>query len=315
MEEGLQRVSHVVQIVKPPEATCAFGLYEYLTWLIWSFESDSDDKLPYCLFQNKIEGTIWKEIDDLKVFKVMDLEEFQQTFSAYQKPQVPSDTLILSVSHSCHTFISNNDTDFNARFSTTVLQSHELLLYCLLSLCNMFLCINRRVLRMTIHLPRKSRSCQWSMVGEHRTVTFCSHGQCENTCVKMYWDKSKNLLWVNCTCNHFQTDFKMTVQQGKNHSRAHVTHLLRKNKQKTWYGNVCYRLKLTNEEIRHAILTMDEQEDLPKDMLEQVGGQTLSFLRPCPHIPKQSLFPPVFLGIVSRIFASTRIHWKRLKTL
>lgn len=31
-----------------------------------------------------------------------------------------------------------------------------------------------------------------------------------------------------------------------------------------------YRLKLTNEEIHHAILTMDEQEDLPKDMLEQV---------------------------------------------
>lgn len=66
----------------------------------------------------------------------------------------------------------------------------------------------------------------------------------------------------------------MTVHQGKNDSRAHVTHLLKKN---MWYGNVCYRLKLTNEEIRHAILTMDEQEDLPKDMLEQVGGQTLSF--------------------------------------
>ncbi len=30
------------------------------------------------------------------------------------------------------------------------------------------------------------------------------------------------------------------------------------------------RLKLSNEEIKRAILTMDEQEDLPKDMLEQV---------------------------------------------
>ncbi|KAK1138195.1 hypothetical protein AOXY_G37967, partial [Acipenser oxyrinchus oxyrinchus] len=30
------------------------------------------------------------------------------------------------------------------------------------------------------------------------------------------------------------------------------------------------RLKLTNEEIKRAILTMDEQEDLPKDMLEQL---------------------------------------------
>uniref|UniRef100_A0A674N2W7 Dishevelled associated activator of morphogenesis 1b n=1 Tax=Takifugu rubripes TaxID=31033 RepID=A0A674N2W7_TAKRU len=30
------------------------------------------------------------------------------------------------------------------------------------------------------------------------------------------------------------------------------------------------RLKMTNEDIRHAILSMDEQEDLPKDMLEQL---------------------------------------------
>lgn len=27
---------------------------------------------------------------------------------------------------------------------------------------------------------------------------------------------------------------------------------------------------MTNDDIRHAILSMDEQEDLPKDMLEQV---------------------------------------------
>lgn len=31
-----------------------------------------------------------------------------------------------------------------------------------------------------------------------------------------------------------------------------------------------HRLKLSNEEIKRAILTMDEHEDLPKDMLEQV---------------------------------------------
>lgn len=38
---------------------------------------------------------------------------------------------------------------------------------------------------------------------------------------------------------------------------------------------MCDRLKLSNEEIRSAILTMDEQEDLPKDMLEQVNTDTL----------------------------------------
>lgn len=37
-----------------------------------------------------------------------------------------------------------------------------------------------------------------------------------------------------------------------------------------------YRLKLSNEEIRQAILKMDEEEDLAKDMLEQV--KKLSYL-------------------------------------
>ncbi|XP_054862169.1 disheveled-associated activator of morphogenesis 2-like isoform X5 [Amphiprion ocellaris] len=40
-------------------------------------------KLP----ESKTEETIWMEIDDLNVFKVLDLEEFQRMFSAYQKPQ------------------------------------------------------------------------------------------------------------------------------------------------------------------------------------------------------------------------------------
>lgn len=35
-----------------------------------------------------------------------------------------------------------------------------------------------------------------------------------------------------------------------------------------------FRLKLSNDEIKRAILTMDEQEDLPKDMLEQVSCHT-----------------------------------------
>uniref|UniRef100_A0A8C6UPK4 Uncharacterized protein n=1 Tax=Neogobius melanostomus TaxID=47308 RepID=A0A8C6UPK4_9GOBI len=35
---------------------------------------------------NNVNGTIWEDIDDLKVFKTLDLDEFQRTFSAYQKP-------------------------------------------------------------------------------------------------------------------------------------------------------------------------------------------------------------------------------------
>ncbi|KAL7992755.1 hypothetical protein Chor_017011 [Crotalus horridus] len=41
-------------------------------------------KLP----ENKLEGTVWTGIDDAKVFKVLDLEDLERTFSAYQRQQV-----------------------------------------------------------------------------------------------------------------------------------------------------------------------------------------------------------------------------------
>uniref|UniRef100_A0A8D0A7Y7 Dishevelled associated activator of morphogenesis 1 n=1 Tax=Sander lucioperca TaxID=283035 RepID=A0A8D0A7Y7_SANLU len=109
-------------------------------------------KLP----ENKINGTIWKEIDDAKVFKVLDLDELQRTFSAYQKPQVlypdiPKD--------------AGDD-----------------------------LALAKKVKELSVINGRRAQNC--------------------------------NILLS--------------------------------------------RLRLTNEEIRHAILTMDEQGDLPKDMLEQL---------------------------------------------
>ncbi|MBN3279183.1 DAAM2 protein, partial [Polyodon spathula] len=39
------------------------------------------------LGENKINGTIWNEIDDMQVFKVLDLEDFEKMFSAYQRQQ------------------------------------------------------------------------------------------------------------------------------------------------------------------------------------------------------------------------------------
>uniref|UniRef100_UPI0037E79327 disheveled-associated activator of morphogenesis 1 n=1 Tax=Semicossyphus pulcher TaxID=241346 RepID=UPI0037E79327 len=101
-------------------------------------------KLP----ENKVEGTVWKDIDDLKVFKVLDLEELQRIFSAYQKPQKDAE-----------------DDSFA-----------------------------KKVKELSVIDGRRAQNC--------------------------------NILLS--------------------------------------------RLKLSNEEIRHAIQTMDEQEDLPKDMLEQL---------------------------------------------
>ncbi|XP_051781362.1 disheveled-associated activator of morphogenesis 2 isoform X3 [Erpetoichthys calabaricus] len=39
------------------------------------------------LGENKITGTIWTEIDDVRAFKVLDLEDFEKMFSAYQRQQ------------------------------------------------------------------------------------------------------------------------------------------------------------------------------------------------------------------------------------
>uniref|UniRef100_A0A8C2TGS7 Dishevelled associated activator of morphosis 2 n=1 Tax=Coturnix japonica TaxID=93934 RepID=A0A8C2TGS7_COTJA len=39
------------------------------------------------LSEERIHGTIWNEIDDLKAFKVLDLEDFEKMFSAYQRHQ------------------------------------------------------------------------------------------------------------------------------------------------------------------------------------------------------------------------------------
>ncbi|XP_036590310.1 disheveled-associated activator of morphogenesis 1 [Trichosurus vulpecula] len=105
-------------------------------------------KLP----ENKLEGTIWTEIDDLKVFKNLDLEDLERTFSAYQRQQKETDAM---------------DDTLSSR---------------------------HKVKELSVIDGRRAQNC--------------------------------NILLS--------------------------------------------RLKLSNDEIKRAILTMDEQEDLPKDMLEQL---------------------------------------------
>ncbi|XP_026551382.1 disheveled-associated activator of morphogenesis 2 isoform X2 [Pseudonaja textilis] len=39
------------------------------------------------LSEEKIQGTIWNEIDDIRAFKMLDLEDFEKMFSAYQRHQ------------------------------------------------------------------------------------------------------------------------------------------------------------------------------------------------------------------------------------
>ncbi|XP_054617510.1 disheveled-associated activator of morphogenesis 1-like isoform X5 [Dunckerocampus dactyliophorus] len=111
------------------------------------------------LAENKLEGTVWMEVDDGKVFKILDLEDIEKTFSAYQRQQ-----------------------DF-----------------------------------FTINSNKQKET-------EDDTLT------------------SKKVK-------------ELSVIDGRRAQNCNI---------------LLSRLKLSNEEIKRAILTMDEQEDLPKDMLEQL---------------------------------------------
>ncbi|XP_062862920.1 disheveled-associated activator of morphogenesis 1 isoform X2 [Trichomycterus rosablanca] len=42
------------------------------------------------LSENKLEGTVWMKLDELKIFKLLDLEAIERTFSAYQRQQKES---------------------------------------------------------------------------------------------------------------------------------------------------------------------------------------------------------------------------------
>uniref|UniRef100_A0A3Q1HRM9 Dishevelled associated activator of morphogenesis 1b n=1 Tax=Anabas testudineus TaxID=64144 RepID=A0A3Q1HRM9_ANATE len=111
------------------------------------------------LAENKLEGTVWMEVDDAKVFKILDLEDIEKTFSAYQRQQ--------------DFFMINNSKQKEAEDDTLS---------------------SKKVKELSVIDGRRAQNC--------------------------------NILLS--------------------------------------------RLKLSNEEIKRAILTMDEQEDLPKDMLEQL---------------------------------------------
>uniref|UniRef100_A0A8B9R8T8 Dishevelled associated activator of morphogenesis 1 n=1 Tax=Anas platyrhynchos TaxID=8839 RepID=A0A8B9R8T8_ANAPL len=118
-------------------------------------------------------STVWTDIDDARVFKVLDLEDLERTFSAYQRQQVTAGRGPAQASGADAVAVRSFG-------STCGLGS------CLLS--------RHKVKELSVIDGRRAQNC--------------------------------NILLS--------------------------------------------RLKLSNEEIKRAILTMDEQEDLPKDMLEQL---------------------------------------------
>uniref|UniRef100_A0A673X179 Dishevelled associated activator of morphosis 2 n=1 Tax=Salmo trutta TaxID=8032 RepID=A0A673X179_SALTR len=51
-----------------------------------------------CTLQNKITGTIWHDVDDLRAFKILDLKDIEKMFSAYQRQQTLNSFLLSSLS-------------------------------------------------------------------------------------------------------------------------------------------------------------------------------------------------------------------------
>uniref|UniRef100_A0A8C1XC18 Dishevelled associated activator of morphogenesis 1b n=1 Tax=Cyprinus carpio TaxID=7962 RepID=A0A8C1XC18_CYPCA len=126
-------------------------------------------------------GTVWADIDDGKVFKILDLVDIEKTFSAYQRQQVTKQCFF-------HWFSS-------------------------------------RMISQSIHLKCIS------------FVTPTKQKETEDDALS-----SKKVK-------------ELSVIDGRRAQNCNI---------------LLSRLKLSNEEIKRAILTMDEQEDLPKDMLEQM---------------------------------------------
>jgi hypothetical protein len=63
------------------------GVREALGTPVWSVGSTMWSSL-YSESQERVPGTVWNEIDDMQVFRILDLEDFEKMFSAYQRHQV-----------------------------------------------------------------------------------------------------------------------------------------------------------------------------------------------------------------------------------
>ncbi|KFV61916.1 Disheveled-associated activator of morphogenesis 1, partial [Dryobates pubescens] len=171
-------------VMPPPGAPLGFTLKKKsIPQPTNALKSFNWSKLP----ENKLAGTVWTDIDDAKVFKVLDLEDLERTFSAYQRQQV-----------------------------------------------------------------KAGPGAQAGVWARHHPYGIT-------------WFH----LWSPNTSHYFiSTPYAIDDTLSSRHKVKELSVIDGRRAQNC--NILLSRLKLSNEEIKRAILTMDEQEDLPKDMLEQL---------------------------------------------